>query len=203
MAIENYTPFALAMCVYVAIPGPGVMAVVARALASGMRATLPHIAGILLGNMIYLLTSLFGLAWLAQSMGEAFFIIKLAGGLYLVWLGARLWRKNEAMQELEARQSKGIMATFLTGLMITLSNPKAILFYLAALPAVLHIGRLDPASLAPVMLINSLVLIVIIGAYAAMASRLRAIFSQGRALRRLNRGAGSIMIAAGLGVASS
>ena len=203
MALEQYLAFALAMIVFVVTPGPAMLAVIARALADGFSATIPHILGLVIGNLIYLLASIYGLAWIAQQMGEAFLVIKLAGGAYLVYLGIQLWRSNGEMAALKKRQPKTLLATFLTGLMITLSNPKAILFYLALLPAIIDIGSVDLRTLIPIMAINSAVLATIIGGYSAMASKVRKLFANASSMRKLNKGAGGVMITAGFGIAAS
>ncbi len=203
MALEQYLTFALAMIVFVVTPGPAMLAVIARALADGFAATIPHILGLVIGNLIYLLASIYGLAWIAEQMGEAFLIIKLLGGAYLVYLGVQLWRSSGEISELKKRQPKTILATFLTGLMITMSNPKAILFYLAILPAIIDMGAISLHTLLPIMVINSLVLVTIIGSYSALAAKVRKWFTNARAMRKLNKGAGGIMIGAGLGIAAS
>ncbi len=203
MALEQYLTFTIAMMIYVVTPGPGVMAVVARSLADGMAATIPHITGIVAGNLIYLLASVYGLAWIAGQMGEAFLFIKLIGGAYLVYLGIRLWRTRGELSLERHRNPKTVIATFFTGLMITASNPKAILFYLAILPAVINIDAINLQKLIPVMIINALVLVVIVGGYSVVAASIRQLITNSRAMQRLNKGAGSVMIAAGIGVAAS
>jgi threonine/homoserine/homoserine lactone efflux protein len=203
MSLEQLITFAIAMAVYVVTPGPGIMAVVARALADGMMATLPHSMGMIVGNMIYLLLAIFGLAWVAQQMGDAFFIVKLFGGLYLVYLGIKLWRKKEEIGELQTQRSQNPVRTFFTGMMITASNPKAILFYLAVLPAVLDLNVMNLGTFLPVAVINVITLALIVGGYAFIAARVRQIFTNSTAMRRLNRGAGAIMISAGIGLTAS
>jgi threonine/homoserine/homoserine lactone efflux protein len=136
-------------------------------------------------------------------MGQAFFIVKLLGGAYLVYIGVRLWRSSGQVAAFENRQPKTVLATFFTGMMITASNPKAILFYLAVLPAVIDLGTVDFGTFAPIAIINSLVLIIIVGGYSAIAAKVRQIFSDAGAMKKLNKGAGSVMIAAGFGVAAS
>ena len=203
MALEQYLTFAIAMVIYVITPGPGVMAVVARALADGMAATIPHILGILTGNMIYLLASIYGLAWIASQMGQAFLLVKLLGGAYLIYLGLKMWRASGEIAHLKAPHPKTVLATYFTGMMITASNPKAILFYLAILPAVIDIGSINLRSLIPVIIINALVLVIVMGGYSAIAAKIRQLFTNSHTLKKLNKGAGSIMIAAGIGIAAS
>ncbi len=203
MALEQYLAFTIAMAIYVVTPGPGVMAVVARALADGLRATIPHMLGIITGNLAYLSASIFGLAWIARQMGESFLLVKIAGGAYLIWLGVRMWRSGGDIASFHEHRSRSFLSTFFTGLMITASNPKAILFYLAVLPAVLDTGAADPKSLAAIALINSSVLALIVGGYALVAAQVRQLFKNSASVKRLNKGAGSIMIAAGCGIAAS
>ena len=203
MALEQYLTFTIAMGIYVAIPGSAVMAIVARALSDGFLATTPHILGNVVGNLIYFLASIYGLLWIAEQMGEAFLIVKLLGGGYLVYLGVRLWRSNGEISSIMTPHRKKRLARFLTGLMITLSNPKAILFYLAILPAILDLRTVSLTALAPIMIINALVVMVIIGSYSAIAAKVRQFFTNTNAMKKLNKGAGSIMVGAGLGIAAS
>ncbi len=82
----------MAMLILAASPGPGVFATVARALSSGFRPAVGVIAGIVAGDIIFLGLAVFGLSVIAQAMGEFFFIIKIVGGAYLIWLGLKMWR---------------------------------------------------------------------------------------------------------------
>ena len=203
MALEQTLTFTIAMIIYVAIPGSAVMAIVARALSDGFLASTPHILGNVIGNLIYFLASIYGLLWIAEQMGEAFLIIKLAGGAYLIYLGVKLWRSSGEISAANKHQRKNLLACFFTGLMITLSNPKAILFYLAILPAIMDLRTVSLGELMPIMLINALVVMTVIGSYSAIAAKVRQFFTNTKAMRKLNKGAGGIMIGAGLGIAAS
>ncbi len=67
-----------------------VVATVARALASGLAPALGFIAGVAMVDLFYLLLAIFGLAAVAHVLGELFIVVKIAGGLYLVWFGIHL-----------------------------------------------------------------------------------------------------------------
>jgi hypothetical protein len=88
--------FAVALAIAVALPGPGIFAVVSCALGRGLRDALALIGGIILGDLIYFYCAVLGMAALARSMGEFFIVVKFAGAAYLVWLGIRLWREKPA-----------------------------------------------------------------------------------------------------------
>ena len=70
----------------IAVPGPGIVAIVARALGSGFRSTIPAVIGNTVGDLILMTLSAFGLALVAQAMGHLFLIVKIAGALYLLLL---------------------------------------------------------------------------------------------------------------------
>ena len=90
---------------------------------------------------------------------------------------------------------------FVSGLVITLSNPKVIIFYCGFLPTFLDLSILTLLDLVTVVAIISTVLVGVLGTYAYLASRARKMFTQRRSVRRLNRAAGSVMVAAGVVIA--
>ena len=202
MTIYSAIGFSVAMLILAASPGPGVFATVARALASGFRPALAVICGIVLGDIIFLLFAAFGLSMVAQALGNMFFIVKICGGAYLVWLGVRIWLKNpesrSGVPDLDTRSRWG---NFASGLVITLSNPKVILFYCGFLPTFLDLSTLTVFDLAIVVAIITAILAGVLGTYAYLASRARKMFTSKRSVRRLNRAAGSVMVAAGVTIA--
>src|SRR5690349_20415760 len=120
--------FAAALAVAVAIPGPGIFAVVSCALGRGFREALALITGIIVGDLVYFTLAVLGLAALARSMGGFFIVIKLAGAAYLIWLGVKLWRQPPAAMIVggETAPQRGFRRSVLGGLVVTISNPKSI-----------------------------------------------------------------------------
>lgn len=203
MGIESIVAFTGAMLVLAASPGPGVFATVAQALSGGFRSALDVIAGIVLGDLVFLLLAVCGLAAVARVMGEFFLIVKMAGAAYLIWLGFRMWCSRPEpvhIERLKSPRSGG--KRFLGGLLITLGNPKVILFYVGFLPTFIDLGRLGAADVAVTAAIVASVLTAVMGFYAYWASRMRRLFTSPRAARNLNRGAGTVMIGAGVAIAT-
>jgi len=202
LTIYSAIGFSVAMLVLAASPGPGVFATIARALASGFRPSLAMICGIVLGDVIFLLFAAFGLAMVARSLGNLFFIVKICGGAYLIWLGIKIWlekpRLAHANQNLNTQSRWGNVAT---GLVITLSNPKVILFYCGFLPTFLDLSALTFIDLVMVVTIITIVLGCVLGTYAFLASRARRMFTNQQAVRRLHRAAGGVMVATGVAIA--
>ena len=202
MTIYSAIGFSVAMLVLAASPGPGVFATVARALASGFRPSLAVIFGIVLGDIIFLIFAAFGLSMVARVLGNMFFIVKICGGAYLIWLGVRIWfKKPEPDTGNQNRNVQSQWGNFATGLVITLSNPKVILFYCGFLPTFLDLSALTLMDLVIVVTIITLVLGCVLGTYAFLASRARRMFTNQQAVRRLNHAAGGVMVATGVAIA--
>jgi threonine/homoserine/homoserine lactone efflux protein len=202
LTVYSAIGFSVAMLVLAASPGPGVFATIARALASGFRPSLAVIGGIVLGDVIFLLFAAFGLSMVARALGNMFFIVKICGGAYLIWLGVRIWLKKP--EPVTANQNRNISSqwgNFASGLVITLSNPKVILFYCGFLPTFLDLSALTLIDLVIVVTIITIVLGCVLGTYAFLASRARRMFTNQQALRRLNRAAGGVMVATGIAIA--
>ena len=202
MTLYSAFGFAVAMLVLAASPGPGVFATTARAMASGFRPALAVIWGIVLGDIIFLLFAAFGLSMVARALGNLFFIVKICGGAYLVWLGIKIWLQNpKTFQDNQNPNSRSKWGHFASGLIITLSNPKVILFYCGFLPTFLDLSALTIVDLTFVVAIITAVLSGVLITYAYLASRARRMFTTERAVKRLNRAAGGVMVAAGAVIA--
>jgi len=190
------------MLVLAASPGPGVFATIARALASGFRPTIAVIWGIVLGDVIFLLFAAFGLSMVAKALGNLFFIVKICGGAYLIWLGVKIWlKKPESVTADQDLNTASRWGNFATGLVITLSNPKVILFYCGFLPTFLDLSALAYTDLVVVVIIITIVLSGVLGTYGFLASRARRWFTNQQSVRRLNRAAGGVMVATGVAIA--
>ena len=191
--------FALAgaMFLLAITPGPGVFATVARALASGFLHASVVVAGIVVGDLTFLLLAIYGLAAVAELMGGFFTLVKFAGAAYLVWLGIRLWRSRAVATEAAPIEEASWWSNFLSGLFITLGNPKVILFYLGFLPAFVDLTTLIMTDVVMIAAVVSLVLGLTMLGYAYAASSARQLFRSPGARQLLNRASGGVMIATG------
>lgn len=206
MTTDSLLTLALAILVFGASPGPGIFAVVARALSQGFGAAMAMTGGLILGDLVFLTLAVSGMSALAATMGEAFLVLKLAGGAYLVWLGVKAWRsKPEPVSTGEAGATAaghGPLRVFLGGFAVTLSNPKAILFYAAILPTILDLQAIDAAGLVAAGAVVAAVLLVVCAGYALLAAGARGVFTSSKAMRRLNRVSGALLMGAGVAIAT-
>ncbi|NIA31858.1 MAG: LysE family transporter, partial [Actinobacteria bacterium] len=91
MSLLSIFSLAIALFVLAATPGPGVFATISRSLASGFVPSLGVVAGIVTGDIIFLLFAILGMSAIAQIMGNFFVVVKIIGGIYLVFLGIKIW----------------------------------------------------------------------------------------------------------------
>lgn len=202
MTLLSTLSFALAMLVLAASPGPGVFATVSRSLSSGFRPALAVVAGIILGDIIFLLFAIFGLALLAQTLGNFFIIIKLLGGGYLIWQGIKVFLNNANLTDAKRKVTTSRSVNFIGGLLITLGNPKVILFYCGFLPTFVSLSQLTLPDIFIILTVITTVLFVVLSSYAWLASSARQLLKTPRQMKRLNRAAGGIMATAGVVIAS-
>ncbi len=203
MSILSLISLTMAMFVLVASPGPGVFAIIARSMASGFRPALAMIIGIIAGDIIFLMFAIFGLSLAAQAMGEFFLIIKICGGAYLIWLGLKIWfSKSLEIESKPLNKKKSYSGHVISGLLITLSNPKVILFYCGFLPTFINLSNLKVIDIALIVCIVTIVLTLVLTTYAYLASHTRQLFSNHIALKKLNRLAGGVMITTGVVIAT-
>jgi len=204
MPIESIFALAIAIFVLGITPGPGVFAIVARALAQGFRPTLVFICGTIAGDLVYLLLAALGLSVLATQYADAFGLLKIIGGVYLVYLGVQTWRASKTVEDvLTPAPGRRSGRSFLSGLTLTLGNPKSVVFYVAFLPAFMDLGALDAWDLGVAGGVVSLTLFAVLAGYAYMAARARRLFKSQRAVKNLHRSAGALMVGAGGAVAAS
>lgn len=199
MSLVTLAAFTIAYIIVVLVPGPGVAAIVARALGGGFRGALPMIFGILLGDLIYLALALFGLTAIAEWFAGVFVLIRWAGALYLLYIAWQFWSARPGSEQLGPKPREHWTRTFASGLALTLGNPKAIVFYLALLPTVVPLDHpMPPLGIAELVVVITIVLLAIGGLYAALAAWARDLFTSPTAIRRLNRTAALIMAAAAI-----
>ena len=148
MTIEAWLAFVVALTLLGLSPGPAFAAVMVTAISRGWPAALAMSVGVGLGDVVFLLFAIFGLAAVAALLGEFFALVKLAGAAYLIYLGIRLWRHPPDLALSAAGQAAGRrrLGPFLGGFALTMGNPKAIGFYLGFLPAFMDLTALSAAD---------------------------------------------------------
>ena len=195
--------FSLVYVLAVAIPGPGVAAIIARSLGHGLRGAPAFIGGFLAGDLIWFTCAATGLAVLAQSAYTVFLVVKYAGVIYLLYLAYRLWTSPaQAVDAFAEIRRERPFQLFLGSLALTLGNPKTMIFFLAVLPTVVELKRLTIGGFLSIVSVIMVILPLVLGGYAFGASRARRFFSTPRTVRWVQRGTGVAMASAAVAVAT-
>jgi threonine/homoserine/homoserine lactone efflux protein len=203
VSFESAITFFIAIFIFGITPGPGIFAILARAMVEGTRSCFLLALGMVTSDIIYLVLACFGLAAIAEHWAEVFTIIRFTGAAYLCYLGWKLWTTPiDLSTETPATKPRQGMRSFVQGFLISASNPKVILFYIAFLPTFMDLSALSSADIVLASTLQLFALMLGVMMVAHMASKARRFFKSAKAMRNLNRSAGSIMVGAGAYLAS-
>ncbi|WP_226590313.1 LysE family translocator [Microseira wollei] len=198
MTFSSIVALFSAMVVLASIPSVSVLAVSTRAATFGFIHGVFTTIGIVLGDIIFIIIAIWGLSFLAETMGSLFFLIKYLAGAYLIFLEIGLCRSKSKNAETKEVMESSLLSSFLTGLFITLGEQKATLFYLGFFPAFLDISKI---SYFDTIIIIIAIAIVTVGGvklgYAFMADRARSLISS-KIGKGINIAAGCVTIAVGV-----
>jgi threonine/homoserine/homoserine lactone efflux protein len=175
-AITDYPAFVIAIVLFLAIPGPGNLAMISSTAQGGIRGGLASTLGIIAGDQILLWCAVAGVAALLKAYPAAFATVQWLGAAYLAWMGLRLLLAKPGQGEvLKLKPSHFARQSFI----ITLLNPKAIVFYMAFFPLFIDPAGAPGFGTFAVMALTIAVLTFLYGLGATlmtyhMAERIRA-----------------------------
>ena len=184
-------------------PGPAVLFVLSSALRLGARQGIPAILAILVANSVYFALSATGIGALLVSSYRFFFAAKWIGAAYLVYLGARaiLGHRSVVPAEEHTTIPTGAWRLFADGLLLQLSNPKAIVFFSAILPQFIDPRRPVLPQIVILGLTSTICEFMVLFCYGVAASRASLLARRPRYAMWTNRIAGALLIGAGAGLA--
>lgn len=134
--IENYPGFILAAILLNLTPGADTLYILTRSIAQGPRAGLVSVAGIMSGCVVHVLAAAFGLSLILSTSATAFFLVKAAGALYLIFLGLKTLLTKTLIFETGNTlfPAKDLAKIYRQGVITNVLNPKVALFFLSFLP---------------------------------------------------------------------
>ena len=194
----SLSAFVGTMAVLAVVPGPSDLIVVARSISSGLVQGLLTVLGIITGDLIFIAIAVLGLATLADSASGGFAVLKILGAVYLGWLGATSClaacrpSTPDPIHELDLPSAKA--SGFISGLLITLADPKAILFYAGLLPGYLDLTQATAIDTGIVAGAAILIVGIVKGTYAFLAERSRHLLTNPKAQQTLQLLAGLTLI---------
>ena len=198
ISLHEIALYALGMAGLWAIPGPVWVALTARALSGGMAAAWPLAVGVALGDLIWPLAAILGLSWIEGSYGDALAILRWVAAAIFIVMGVLLVRKPGATLRPDSRLTRpGMWAGFTVGVAAVIGNPKAILFYMGALPGFFTLERLTTPDILVIIAISTLIPMVGNLGLALSLDRARRLLSSPKAVQRMNVGSGILLICVG------
>jgi threonine/homoserine/homoserine lactone efflux protein len=201
MSVSIYELFlyALGMAGLWAVPGPVWVALIARALSGGFASAWPLAIGVALGDLVWPLAAILGLSWIETAYGDFLSLLRwVAAAIFLV-MGTLLICKPAATMKADSRLTKpGLWAGFSVGVAAVIGNPKAILFYMGALPGFFALERLALPDIVAIIAISAAIPMLGNLGLALFLDRARQLLSSPQSVRRVNVGSGFLLICVGL-----
>lgn len=199
MTLDLYLAFVAAVVVLVLIPGPNVALIVANAVAHGPRTGLVTVLGTTSAMVLQLGLTVAGMTALLTLLAAWFEVLRWAGVAYLVYLGWRAWTAPPVDLTRTAPEPKSARAIWARGFLVSLTNPKTLVFYGAFLPQFVAPGA-DPAGQLTLLAVTFVVVAGLLdAAWALGAARFRRALAVNGTLR--NRITGLLLMGAGAGLA--
>ncbi|MDF0729675.1 LysE family transporter [Pseudomonas entomophila] len=202
LGVTDYGAFVIAFIVLLAIPGPGNFALITATGKGGIKGGLAATLGVILGDQVLMWLAVAGVATLLAAYPAAFHVVQWAGAAYLAWLGLRMVLSKPGAAPRESRMDSGHYLR--QTMMITLLNPKAIMFYMAFFPLFIdpvnHQGMVTFAFMAfTVAALTFLYGLIAVLLTHRLAERMRA---NPRITNLLERVAGACLVGFGIKLAA-
>jgi homoserine/homoserine lactone efflux protein len=199
MHAELYIAFVIATTILMLIPGPNVALIVANSVAHGPRYGLLTVAGTSSAMVIQLALTGLGMSEVLGNLAHVFECVRWIGVIYLIYLGVKQWMAVPVDLSRVRPQRKSVRAIYLRGFLVSLTNPKTLLFFGAFFPQFLIPGGSMGEQIVLLSVTFLLLAILLDGSWAILAGRLRTLLARRGRLR--NRLSGGMLAGAGLGLA--
>jgi len=196
--LNAWLAFAIASFLIVIVPGPTVTVIIANSLRAGSKAGLLNVAGTQLGILTMITILAVGLNTVVAVVGEAFIVLKVAGALYLIWLGIKLWRADGSLGEADASVKARSMAGYVwQGFVVIWSNPKALFLFGAFIPQFVSASG-NPAAQTVILGATFVVVATVCDSVYAFAAGRTGGWLNRKNIRLVERISGTCLIGGGL-----
>jgi threonine/homoserine/homoserine lactone efflux protein len=204
---ERFVAFVVLVAVLIAVPGPSVLFVISRGIALGRKAAVATAVGNEAGLLVQIIAVSFGLGAVVAKSQMAFFVVKLLGALYLVYLGIQVWRNRRQLAgdvtDQAIHKAQRVGRVLREGFVVGATNPKGLLIFTAVLPQFIDPARGDTTVQFLVLGLTCITIALISDSiWGALGGTARTWL--GRSPRRLEimgAGAGAIMVGLGIQLA--
>ncbi len=196
--------YAGALVILFMTPGPVWVALLARSLAGGFQAAWPLAIGVAIGDIIWPLVAVLGVAWLVSEFAGFMDMLKWVAVIVFLIMGVLLIRNADHALDANSRLTRpGMWAGFVAGVAVIIGNPKAVLFYMGVLPGFFDLMQVTAADMAAICTLSFVVPLVGNLILAASVDRVRILLKSQMAIRRMNMTAGLLLVGVGLVIATT
>lgn len=191
--------YAGALLILFMTPGPVWVALLARSLSGGFQAAWPLAIGVAIGDILWPLVAVLGVAWLVSEFAGFMDVLKYVAVLVFIVMGVALLRNADHAMDANSRLTRpGMWAGFLAGVAVIIGNPKAALFYMGILPGFFDLSVVTVVDMIAICTLSFIVPLVGNLVLAASVDRVRGVLKSPAAVRRMNMIAGGLLIAVGV-----
>ena len=194
-----YLAFVVATAIMIALPGPSVLLTVAHGISFGWKRALATVAGETMGVAVQLIIAVIGLTSLLNIVAEGFLWLRWAGAAYLVYMGVKQWRCTGERLEFDT-SSVSAKRLFFQGLVVTIPNPKSLIFIAAFLPQFIDPTKPVGAQFATIVPTFLAITFAVTSIWAILSGSVSGYLKRRQTLKPIFRTAGGLMIIAGMGL---
>jgi len=200
MEPQVFVSFVLATALMIALPGPSVLLTIAHSLSFGWRRAMLTVTGATLGIAVQLLVAVIGIGGLINFVAATFDVLRWAGAAYLIYIGVKVWRNAKELAALGSAVDARPNGLLMQGLVITIFNPKSLLFIAAFLPQFVDVHRPVGAQFLIIVPVFLLIAFVVTLAWAIVAGLINSFIKSSGTLAILFRLAAVMIVLSGVGM---
>lgn len=202
VCMESYLIYIGVAITTILLPGPAVMLTINNSIQKGLLKSFAGILGISLAILLVAIISATSLGVVLASSAVAFNIIKIAGSVYLIYLGIKMLR-SEVTNNITKEQEGSFLKCFMDGFLVSVSNPKAVIFFMSIFPQFIDLTQEYTQQFILLAATFSFLVIVIHTIYAVFAFYAKSRLSSRNDNAILNKISGGVFISFGVGLAAS
>ena len=201
--MDNYLLYVGVAIATILLPGPAVMLTINNAIQRGVLKALAGIMGIALAILLIAVISATSLGIILASSVMAFTIVKVIGAAYLIYLGIKMWRTKTANQARLSTQEVSFLKCFGEGFLVSLSNPKAVIFFMSIFPQFINLSQEYRPQFILLAVTFSVLVMMVHTSYALFSSFAKSKLSSENGSVILNKVSGGVFVGFGIGLAVS
>lgn len=201
--MDNYVIYVGVAIATILLPGPAVMLTINNSIQKGLLRYFAGILGIALAILLVAIISATSLGIILATSAMAFTVVKIVGAVYLIYLGIKMWRTKGESGARHNYQGDSFLKCFMEGFFVSISNPKAIIFFMSIFPQFINVSEEYAPQFILLASTFSILVIVVHTAYALLSSFAVSKVFSARNQRVMNKVGGGIFVGFGIGLAAS